>query len=552
MQSSLHMAAFWIAALAFCSIFVTPADARTCGTMQAVQHQKNLRTAAFQKPKAEARATTTLCTADDFYDSVYTRQTEHFQIFYTLNGPHQTTEEFIDTLAKDAEFAWKFHTAEMNLLPPIGTNFTHHYKQEVKGSLYPIEVIDIDMLRDTKLILGGACHGCFGITYPSDEIPEASELLIDNDFLYTPSRGAITDTVSVSGKSCAYPRATEALRNEQHQYSYAEQWSNALRVTTVHELYHAVQLRYLDMYQYWTFWFEASASGVEEIAVPDIDDYFSYLPSMSRAVGTPLDQMIEDYGAGILFVYLYNHVHKNTDKFIWEGFAKKPNSSFQNQLNAFAKQKNISADSLFHDFAVRLSFAGTRSGFLDSTELIGSDEKQWPNFKYVYNSGLSDAPIVKEFSYKFYNNSKLNLENFKGKASSILYKGKEAEIIHLASSNTADSVSTILESNPSIDSVAWILSHFANEDILPTIIVDSTLRAYPTPWRGGSLCFTPLPHSKNFIEIRNRRGDLITREKYSSVTHCIEESRIKELMVPGVYRYRVGSSGKTKDLLIIY
>ena len=65
----------------------------------------------------------------------------------------------------------------------------------------------------------------------------------------------------------------------------------------------------------------------------------------------------------------------------------------------------------------------------------------------------------------------------------------------------------------------WVFSRFATSKHIPEVLKDSTLRAYPVPWRGsGPLCFTPLPDTKNFIEIRSGRGELIMREQYTKTT----------------------------------
>jgi len=45
---------------------------------------------------------------------------------------------------------------------------------------------------------------------------------------------------------------------------------------------------------------------------------------------------------------------------------------------------------------------------------------------------------------------------------------------------------------------------------------------------------------------------LITKIKYGSSTHCIDEREVKSLMVPGVYRFRIGNSGKLRDFIIVY
>lgn len=524
---------------------------KLCGTTLLIEHHHNPST-----DKIFARTIAPSCNADDYYDSVFTKKTEHFQIFYTLSGPHKTTPEFVESVAKNVEAAWKFHTVNMGMRAPLGIATTQHFQKPVSDKLYPVEILDIDLLRDIRNILGGACHGCYGLTIPDEQAPTTSELVIDNDFKYTPSWGASIDTIEKNGKKCSYPIADRELRNTTHDYSYATQWEKGIQVTAFHELYHAVQVRYLDIYAHETFWFEASASGIEEIAAPEIDDYQSYLPAMSKSVGNSLDSMIQSYGAGILFIYLHNFVNKKTDKFIWEGFAKNPNTDFRIQLKNFAQSKGISADSLFQDFATRLAFSGSRNAFTDSANLICSDEKYWPNFSHtqmkIDNENQTFKPNVKSLAYKFYSGGSPELEDFVGKGSVILYKGNSANIQNFYTSNEAKDIFSAAQANSQVDSIVWVFSNFNGEQTLPTVFAETNLRAYPTPWRKGNLCFAPLQKNQDFIEIRNRRGNLVSREKYEGSTYCIEESRVKELMTPGVYRFRVGSSGKTKDFIVIY
>ena len=58
--------------------------------------------------------------------------------------------------------------------------------------------------------------------------------------------------------------------------------------------------------------------------------------------------------------------------------------------------------------------------------------------------------------------------------------------------------------------------------------------------------------TKSFIEIRSGRGELIMREQYTKTTHCISEDQIKGKLKPGVYRFRVGSSGKLQKFMVVY
>lgn len=520
-----------------------------CGTANIIEHRKNPK-AVFANALTGTKPS---CDAEDYYDSIYTKKTAHFEIFFTLQGPHKTSLEFVDSVAASVESAWNFYANKFGMRPPLGDYTTYHYQKDVDEGLYPVEILDINLLRDLQYIAGGLCSGCYGLTIPSEKDPERSELIIENDFFTIPVQSPGMDSINVNGKTCTYLKATKEITNAAHNYSYTQQWAKGIRVTVIHELYHAIQTRYLDMTSHWNFWFEASASGVEEIVNPDIDDYFAYLPSMFKTMGTPINKMREDYGAGVFLIYLYKHVDKKMEKFLWEDFEKKPNASFETHLRNYAKTKNLSADSLFQDFSARLAFSGSRSNDIDSSYFICNDQPEWPSFTFL-DTPISTPfePSLASLSYKFFSQGSPYLEDFQGFGTAAIYRAGKAKLHPFKTSNEAESIAIEAENKTSIDSVVWIFSNLEGVEVMPTIIRDSTLRAYPTPWRGGTLCFTPLPRNKNFVEIRNRRGNLISRENYSKSTLCLEEHRVKELMAPGVYRFRVGNQGKTKDLLIIY
>lgn len=526
----------------------------SCGTMRLIDNLRNqgksIKQLIAKKPSALVSATRTFCETEDFYDSVYTRVTPHFEIFYTLDGPHQAAPEFIDSLEKSLEYAWNFHVQKTGMRPPLGIGETYHYQKQTQKDRYPIEILDIDLLRDTRQLLGGSCHGCFGLTLPFDSTK--SELIIDNDFLFTPEYGGSLDSTHFHGKSCTYTVATESLQNTAHAYPYSERWNDALRITTAHELYHAIQLRYLDMLSYFNFWFEGSAAGIENIVIPDVDDYISYLDQTATSVGTPLDRSDNDYGASVLFLHLYHHVAHNIDKLIWEGFSKNPAKPFQEHLTQVLNKKKLNADSIFHDFALRLAFAGNRSSLVDSAFWIDNDQPLWPDFNIKHQEGTFTVYPLASLAYEYHSNGEPDLSSFTGHASAVSLKHHSYSIRFLPTTNSIDSLRTEMTTEANYDSTLWVLSHFNESEIIPTILMDSTLRAYPTPWRQGPLCFTPLPQDEDHIEIRNRRGNLVEKVRYSSHTLCIEEDKVKSMMVPGVYRFRAGNRGKTKDFIIIY
>ena len=536
----------------FLSLAIPAFAGHSCGTAQILDYLNSKHKTVKQmleSTKAYARTTSSGCTAKDYYDSVYSRTTKHFEIFYTLNGPHKTTVDYIDSLEKALEYAWNFHE-KSGMLPPKGNSETHHYEMKVQSGLYPIEVIDIFHLQNYKAFMFSPCTTCFGLTLPFGD--GLSEMLIDNDFKHIPESNAIIDTVKFNDKVCTYTRTSEEFANEAYNYSYAKNFMPALRVTAAHEMYHAIQFRYSSKMPQYNFWFEASASGVEELAVPDVDDYFAYLPGMASTVGFPYKDLDKPYGAGIFFLYLHNHVNHETNKLIWENFAKAPTKNFQYQLNQVAKKQGLSADSLFHDFAIRLSFTGDRSSLVDSTFWITSDQPRWPQFNVTSESQTFTPADIQSTAYYYYSNGAPEMSKFIGRASAIAIKPNAYSIRFLPSTNSIDSARTEFLRESSVDSLLWVFSRFSEEDVVPTFFKDSTLRAYPTPWRHGALCFTPLPLSKDYIEIRNRRGNLVQKIKYNSYTHCLDENEVKSLMVPGVYRFRVGNSGKLKDFIVVY
>ena len=520
-----------------------PDVASHCGTMHAViKRQKN------KGKMTAARKFTSNCEPEAYYDTVYTRKTKHFEIFYTLNGVHATTAAFVDSVAASMEKAWDHHVGKLGMKKPIGGSVSYHFQKNIDSGLYPVEIVDLYNVRNASVVGTDQCTaGCFGITHPTDyNDPQKTEIVLDNDFYYVPiNASSLTyDSVTVNDDICKYAVATAELKSVER--SYVRDWGMGIRVTAFHELYHAVQLRYMSV-DYWSFWFEASASGIEEVAAPDVDDYISHVGSVLRSPGLPLDNYPDDYGLGILYIYLYFHFDAMFDKKIWEGFAKDPNTNFQGQLSKVLRERNLSADSVFHDFSTKISFAGKRSLAVDSNLWINADQPKWP--EALFKEAPTAAPDMEKFSFQYYTADDMDFSSFKGKASAVQYSNGKATITPIINTSTLDKIRS---QSLKYDSLVWVFSRFADSDYIPEVVKDSTLRAYPTPWRNGNLCFTPLPKGKKFIEIRNRRGDLVMRENYTHSTHCIDESTVKAKMVPGLYRFRAGAHGRSQDMMIIY
>ena len=512
-----------------------------CGTMQVIQDIiKNKRNPFY----ATTLYRTEKCGAEKYYDSVYTIETQHFQVMYVLKGPHATTKAFADSTAASMEEAWNLYVNKLHMREPKGFATSHHFQKKVKDGLYPIEIVDIGQIN------GYSCSSCYGLTAPPIDNSTATQIFMDNDFYYGAAANMKRDTVFVNGDTCTYAKGFVPLQNKAHNFSYPDEWAKGIRLTSFHELYHAVQLRYLDMSAS-KFWFEASAAGFEEITNPDIDDYFSYLPTFFYDMGKPLDENFRNYGASTLFLYLYQKVSDKLDKSIWENFSKEPNKPFENQLEKSLKSLKLDADSIFHDYAVRLSFSGNRSNLINKKDLINDDQPEWPTPRLIVQENIK--PDLPSQAFNFYHNPKKFVQpdftDFIGKATVIAFKDGNISIHKIRNTKMLDSLAVILSAS---DSTTWIFSRLGQSESIPIVDISAAPHAFPVPWRQGPLCFAPLPHDKKFIEIRTRRGDLVSQEKYAGTTYCLQEDQVKSMMAPGVYRFRVGNKGKTTSFIVVH
>ncbi len=514
------------------------AKSYTCGTQKLIEHSKHLKEAVFSKTLAK---TLTNCPSESYYKEVKSLKSSHFIFYYTLEGPHATTTHFLDTLVHYFEKAWTFNTQIAKLKAPKATKKTYHYQQNNESGLYAIEVIDIDLLRDTQYLMGGACHGCFGLTYPSDPLdPEASQILIDNDFKYSPSTSnTFLNTQNNEGENCKYPYASEELKNTKDSYSYAEFPNKGIQITAFHELYHASQLRYLNILTTPTFWLEASAVGVEEVNAPDIDDYWNYIPNFLENIGTPLSALREDYGACILYLYLFQNFGAAFDQKIWEFYSKNPKASFIEAFStAFSKQNT---DSLFHDFALSLFHIGNRSS---SYKALYLDSPDWetPRIRQKKHTPL---PAL---SFDFIDAKSTSIDLFSSNEEiSLVYWDIDKKTTVSPIQNQQDWKNQIQKS----DSAVYILSLLKEKSKNIEEKPKQKPILYPNPWQGGSLCFTGLS-KQNTIEIRNRIGQLVWQINTNNSTHCLSEKDVKEKLSPSLYYYRVDHQGKTKAFLIVY
>ncbi len=154
--------------------------------------------------------------------------------------------------------------------------------------------------------------------------------------------------------------STSFLRMRNNYEGFGLQ-NDALKVTAAHEYFHSIQVGY-NRNTPSRFALEGSASWMEEVIYPGIDDNFQYLESVLGSPDVALNYDLSDdddpdyfdnqniwYGSWIFFQYIGENYGKEVIRAFWE------NLRSDSELDAFNDallSKNISLNTAFEDFFV--------------------------------------------------------------------------------------------------------------------------------------------------------------------------------------------------------
>jgi len=472
-----------------------------CGTMRFMEEFKNPQKKNLAKEYS----------AEISY-KVYEKQTTHFIIYYTIEGPHAIkTPNYIDSLAKYLEQAYDLHKNTLGMQRISGTARTTFYKQSVPSGRYPIEVLDPGIWDKDYC-------GTYGLTFPNNKRgPGETQIVIENDFIYG------VDCLKV-GRYAGDP-----FKSSMHQ-DYSKEWHLALKVTVFHELYHSFQMTQFDLLNYpYTFWLEASAVGVEELGAPEVNDYIDYLSNIFNNPGKSMEELesIEEYGYATLYLFLSYELGLKFDSYIWDYFSKSPKEPFAVQLaryvNLYGKEGEDVED-LFHKYATHIFYSGKRAAS-SPYEPFSEDMPKWPEW------------TMKRISPPY-----LPIGTF--------------DFIRTHNRNT-DSVTGIseLKYGKNNDSTVWVLSRLLTKDFIPPPFAPQLKEfvAFPNPWnpkRFEKVNFGPLPKNSSGVEIRSSNGALLKRIDGESGN--ILPWQPEKLPAPGILYYRPLPYGKNKVLMVEY
>lgn len=107
---------------------------------------------------------------------------------------------------------------------------------------------------------------------------------------------------------------------------YATRGLDGLHVTVAHEFFHAVQFAYNARKLSW--WHEATATWMEDVAYDDVNDYFQYTRFVLESPAVSLDWQPSladghQYGACVYVHYLDQTFGRRTVRQTWEGLGKR-------------------------------------------------------------------------------------------------------------------------------------------------------------------------------------------------------------------------------------
>lgn len=468
-----------------------------CGTLQFAE-----------RAQKRTLAKSALCPANNLGETVHSRTTQRFIIYYTTEGVHAATTVFIDSLAKYLEDAYDLHKNVLGMKGIYGTTQTQHYNQRPPLGFYPVEVIDTGLLRGEE-----GEDATFGLTIiPNKNSPKLTQIAIENDFL--------------SGADCSGNPSTEPFRRyDGLNYSAANNWHLALKATVYHELYHSFQIPYLNSHDLSShkFWLEASATGVEEISAPEVNDYIGYLFN-SRIFNNPGKSMeslssSEWYAYSVLYLFLYHELGELFDSAIWSYFSKYPKENFPMQLARLADSLSRNPEELFHKYASRIFFSGSRARF--SEQLFSEDMQNWPSWRIKTTTVPSVFPVGAIDFIRTANGEEPNTE---GAMISLLNYG---------------------------DSTVWVLSRLLEEEFTPPPPPPKKFIAYNNPWNPKNpLRFGPLPENSKGVEIRSANGILLKRLEGKPGEELIWQP--ENLPKSGILFYRPFPYGEGNKLIVAH
>ncbi len=216
---------------------------------------------------------------------------------------------------------------------------------------------------------------------------------------------AYLDSIYIDGPGGQ--RATsfiELSKDYQGLSNYKTHPLDAVRVTTAHEFFHAIQFG-IDFTEYdgvdpagftRRYWMEISAVWMEQEQYPNIPDYYYYLPYFFDDPSTSLQQFktfydLHPYGSCVFAIFLSERFGRDYIRYIWERCgALGPGPQFFTATDQILhEQAGSSLPQAFAEFALWNYFTGSRSSLVPAN-LGYIHRADYPEFPESHIPELSD------------------------------------------------------------------------------------------------------------------------------------------------------------------
>ncbi len=225
------------------------------------------------------------------FDSIYFSPTGHFKIYYSTTGfnaiplydrNQNNVSDYLEFLGKSFDRAWSVEIDSLGFNPPPDSS-------GMPRSVYPIFCRRLSV---------------YGQTWLDYEIPQ---LLEKNYVTYIEINTNFNNIVE-------YPGVTDPIVRD----------SMAIAVTAAHEFNHAIQSGYRlwpENNSFYDLWFiESSATYMEEVVAPEVNDYLQYLEDYFNHTNQPLDYSsndFSDYGKVVFEIMLGKQYGPKIVREIW-------------------------------------------------------------------------------------------------------------------------------------------------------------------------------------------------------------------------------------------
>ena len=248
----------------------------------------------------------------------------HFRVHYDTEGVNAVSRkdadangipDYIDLTLAIFDSTWVLEIEQLGYNPPPSDNGLGG------GDEYDVYVIEL-----------GVGRSYYGFTHPgTSSATTYSHLEIDNNYTdpgYKQTRGL-----------------------------------DALRVTIAHEFHHAIQFGYYATFD-GSWWQESTATWMEEVAYPHIDDYLQYLTYFlsepQRALNSGPYGSLHTYGSAIFSFFLDQRYSRELNRLIWEELGQRKSVNLDHFDRVIRQVEPGGLGVTMGEFAVWNYFTGTR------------------------------------------------------------------------------------------------------------------------------------------------------------------------------------------------